>query len=72
MSDIDGVYNKDPKGNKDAELIEEAYDTDSLLEIDSRGKSNLELYGLLRKLPLEWLMNMASPCSSLMESAGMY
>jgi glutamate 5-kinase len=43
MSDIDGVYNKDPKGNKDAELIEEVYDTDSLLaEIDSRaaGKNN--------------------------------
>jgi hypothetical protein len=58
MSDIDGVYNKDPKGNKDAELIEEVYDTDSLLaEIDSRGKSNFGTGGIVTKIHAARMVN---------------
>ncbi|NLY71122.1 MAG: glutamate 5-kinase, partial [Clostridiales bacterium] len=33
MSDIDGIYNKNPKENKDAELIEEVYDIDKLMPV---------------------------------------
>ncbi len=51
MSDIDGVFDKDPKDNKDAELIEEVYDTDGLLlEIDSRGKSRFGTGGIVTKI----------------------
>ena len=51
MSDIDGVFDKDPKDNEDAELIEEVYDTDSLLsEIDSRGKSSFGTGGIVTKI----------------------
>lgn len=51
MSDIDGVFDKDPKGNKDAELIEEVYDTDGLLlEIDSRGMSRFGTGGIVTKI----------------------
>lgn len=51
MSDIDGVFDKDPKDNRDAELIEEVYDTDGLLlEIDSRGKSRFGTGGIVTKI----------------------
>jgi glutamate 5-kinase len=51
MSDIDGVYDKNPKDYKDAELIEEVYDIDGLLqEIDPRGKSSFGTGGILTKI----------------------
>jgi glutamate 5-kinase len=51
MSDIDGVYDKNPKDNKNAELIEEVYDIDGLLsEIDSRGKSSFGTGGIVTKI----------------------
>ena len=51
MSDIDGVFDKNPKDNKDAELIEEVYDIDGLLtEIDSRGKSSFGTGGIVTKI----------------------
>ncbi|MGI6752359.1 MAG: glutamate 5-kinase [Anaerovoracaceae bacterium] len=51
MSDIDGVYDKNPKNFKDAELIEEVYDIDGLLmEIDPRGKSDFGTGGILTKI----------------------
>lgn len=51
MSDIDGVFDKNPKDHKDAELIEEVYDIDGLLaEIDSRGKSSFGTGGIVTKI----------------------
>lgn len=51
MSDIDGVYDKNPKDHKNAELIEEVYDIDGLLdEIDSRGKSSFGTGGIVTKI----------------------
>jgi glutamate 5-kinase len=51
MSDIDGVFDKNPKDNKNAELIEEVYDIDGLLEeIDSRGKSSFGTGGIVTKI----------------------
>ncbi|GAB1476734.1 glutamate 5-kinase [Bacillota bacterium] len=51
LSDIDGVYDKNPKDNKDAELIEEVYDIDGLmLEIDSTGKSRFGTGGVVTKI----------------------
>lgn len=51
MSDIDGVYDKNPKEYKDAELIEEVYDIDGLMmEIDARGKSAFGTGGILTKM----------------------
>lgn len=51
LSDIDGVYNKNPKEHKDAELIEEVYDIDGLmLEIDSTGKSRFGTGGVVTKI----------------------
>ena len=51
MSDIDGVFDKNPKDYKDAELIEEVYDIDGLLqEIDPRGKSSFGTGGILTKI----------------------
>lgn len=51
MSDIDGVFDKNPKDHKDAELIEEVYDIDGLLdEIDSRGKSTFGTGGIVTKI----------------------
>ena len=51
LSDIDGVFDKDPKDNKDARLIEEIYDLDSLLEnIDARGKSDFGTGGIITKI----------------------
>jgi len=58
MSDIDGVFDKDPKGNKDAELIEEVYDIDGLLmEIDSRGKSSFGTGGIVTKIQAARMVN---------------
>ncbi|HVI41198.1 MAG TPA: glutamate 5-kinase [Anaerovoracaceae bacterium] len=51
MSDIDGVFDKNPKDDKNAELIEEVYDIDGLLtEIDSRGKSSFGTGGIVTKI----------------------
>lgn len=51
LSDIDGVYDSNPKDNPSAGLIEEVYDTDELLnEIDSTGKSNFGTGGILTKI----------------------
>ncbi|MBR0596865.1 glutamate 5-kinase [Sinanaerobacter chloroacetimidivorans] len=51
LSDIDGVFDKNPKDHKDAELIDEVYDIDGLLdEIDSRGKSSFGTGGIVTKI----------------------
>ncbi len=51
LSDIDGVYDKNPKDHHNAELIEEVYDIDGLLEeIDARGKSNFGTGGIITKI----------------------
>jgi glutamate 5-kinase len=51
LSDIDGVYDKNPKDHAGAELIEEVYDIDGLLEeIDARGKSNFGTGGIITKI----------------------
>ncbi|MDO4553085.1 MAG: glutamate 5-kinase [Bacillota bacterium] len=51
LSDIDGVYDKNPKNDAGAELIEEVYDIDGLLmEIDARGKSHFGTGGILTKI----------------------
>jgi len=51
LSDIDGVYDKDPKRYDDAALIEEVWDIDGLLmEIDVLGKSDFGTGGILTKI----------------------
>ena len=51
LSDIDGVFDRDPKRNAEAELIEEVYDIDGLLqEIDVRGKSEFGTGGITTKI----------------------
>jgi glutamate 5-kinase len=51
LSDIDGVYDKDPKRFQDASLIEEVWDIDGLLmEIDVLGKSDFGTGGILTKI----------------------
>ncbi|MFA5638030.1 MAG: glutamate 5-kinase [Anaerovoracaceae bacterium] len=51
LSDIDGVYDKDPKKNGDANFIEEVWDIDGLLqEIDVFGKSDFGTGGILTKI----------------------
>jgi glutamate 5-kinase len=51
MSDIDGIYDKNPKENQDVELIEDVYDIDGLLmEIDARGKSDFGTGGVITKI----------------------
>ncbi|MBN7771885.1 glutamate 5-kinase [Clostridium aminobutyricum] len=51
LSDIDGVFDKDPKTYKDAKLIEEVHDIDTLLEkIDVRGKSSFGTGGITTKI----------------------
>lgn len=51
LSDIDGVYDKDPKRYNDASLIEEVWDIDGLLmEIDVLGKSDFGTGGILTKI----------------------
>ncbi|MBK5246210.1 MAG: glutamate 5-kinase [Peptostreptococcaceae bacterium] len=51
LSDIDGLYDKDPKTNKDARLIEEIHGTERLNEqIDVRGKSPFGTGGISTKI----------------------
>lgn len=51
LSDIDGLYDKDPKTNKDARLIEEIHGTERLdEEIDLRGKSTFGTGGISTKI----------------------
>lgn len=51
LSDIDGVFDKDPKRNRDAQLIEEVYDIDGLIEeIDVRGMSTFGTGGIATKI----------------------
>lgn len=51
LSDIDGVYDKDPKRFQEASLIEEVWDIDGLLmEIDVLGKSDFGTGGILTKI----------------------
>ena len=51
LSDIDGIYDKNPKTSKNAELIEEVYDIDGLLsEIDANGKSRFGTGGIITKI----------------------
>jgi len=51
FSDIDGVYEKNPKEDPKAELIEEIYDIDGLLqEIDTRGTNQFGTGGILTKI----------------------
>lgn len=51
MSDIDGIYTKNPKEHNHAEFIEEVRDVDQLLaKIDSSGKSNFGTGGILTKI----------------------
>ena len=51
LSDIDGIYDKNPKEYRDAELIEEVHDIDGLmLEIDSSGKSRFGTGGVVTKI----------------------
>ena len=51
LSDIDGVFDCDPKTNKDAALIEEVHDIDGLVhEIDTMGMSNFGTGGIVTKI----------------------
>lgn len=51
LSDIDGLFDKDPKTNKDARLIEEIHGTDRLYEeIDMTGKSSFGTGGISTKI----------------------
>ena len=51
LSDIDGLYDKDPKSNRDARLIEEIHGVDRLLEeIDVRGTSSFGTGGIVTKI----------------------
>lgn len=58
LSDIDGVYDKDPKNNKDAKLIEEVQDIDRLLsEIAIGGTSSFGTGGIASKIEAARLVN---------------
>lgn len=51
LSDIGGVYDKDPKKNSDAVLIEEIHDIDGLTEsIDMSGRSKFGTGGMATKI----------------------
>lgn len=51
LSDIDGVYDKDPKTHEDAKLIEEVDDISELLKgIDTKGKSSFGTGGIETKI----------------------
>ena len=51
LSDIDGVYDKNPKEADDAELIHVVYDIDKLMdEIDTEGKSSFGTGGIETKI----------------------
>lgn len=58
LSDIDGIYDKNPKENKNAELIEEVHDIEGILsEIDSRGKSRFGTGGIVTKISAASMVN---------------
>jgi glutamate 5-kinase len=58
MSDIDGVFDKNPKSDKNAELIEEVYNADGLLsEIDSDGTSSFGTGGIVTKIQAARMVN---------------
>ena len=51
LSDIDGVFDKDPKTHADAKLIEEVNDIDAMLaNIDTEGKSSFGTGGVICKI----------------------
>ena len=51
LSDINGVYDKDPKSNKDAKLIEEIKDIDALMKaIEVKGTSTFGTGGIATKI----------------------
>lgn len=51
LSDIDGVFNKNPKIHEDAQLINQVNDIEDLLdEIDSTGKSSFGTGGIVTKI----------------------
>jgi len=51
LSDIDGVFDKDPKKNKDAVLIEEIHDIQALeTQIDMTGRSKFGTGGIATKI----------------------
>lgn len=51
LSDIDGIFDKDPKNYKNAKLIEEIYDINELLDnIDVKGKSSFGTGGITCKI----------------------
>lgn len=51
LSDIDGIFDKNPKNNKDAKLIEEVSDIEKLLNgIDSTGTSSFGTGGIITKI----------------------
>ena len=58
LSDIDGVYDKDPKNQADARLIEEVTDIDGLLDyIDIGEKSSFGTGGIETKIEAARLVN---------------
>jgi glutamate 5-kinase len=58
MSDIDGVYDKDPNTYSDAELIETVTDVESLRSsIDTEGKSSFGTGGIVTKLCAAEIVN---------------
>ena len=58
LSDIDGVYDKDPKTRKDAELIQQVTDIDQLFEeIDIGEKSSFGTGGIATKIESARLVN---------------
>ena len=58
LSDIDGVYDKDPKTHNDAELIEEVNDASVLLDaIDTKGKSPFGTGGIATKIEAAGMVN---------------
>ena len=58
LSDIDGVYDKDPKNRQDAKLIEEVAYIDQLLKtIDIGEKSSFGTGGIATKIEAARLVN---------------
>ena len=58
LSDIDGVFDKDPKTHKDASLIEEVTDIPALVkDIDTEGKSSFGTGGIKTKIRAAEIVN---------------
>ena len=58
LSDIDGVFDKDPKTHKDAALIEKVTDIPALLkDIDTEGKSSFGTGGIKTKIRAAEIVN---------------